>query len=225
MIRGKYLRERKAIRFKRRIKLLICLLIVMILYKIVFSSYSLYESEANSTFEAEVAFFVLEDTNLTKTVTLDDLQPGETTSCSFSIANYITESDDSSEVGKIAETDIIYNLTIKTTTNLPLEYELYLNDNPSTNSSAVDLIDGNYSYIQDSDDTYFNKIFEYENTFKHDVEYTDTYILVITFPKGTTEDPDVYMNYTYQDIMDAIEISVDAKQIIDDDTTNTTTNT
>ena len=73
MIRGKYLRERKAIRFKRRIKLIVCMLILVILHKIIFSSYSLYESEANSNLNIDAAFFVLKNENLGHLITLDDL--------------------------------------------------------------------------------------------------------------------------------------------------------
>lgn len=221
MIRGKYLRERKAIRFKRRIKLLVCLLILVVLHKIIFSSYSLYESEANSNLDVDVAFFVLENENLGKLITLDDLEPGESTTCNFSIANFYKEEYVDSADGQTkertvtAETNIKYKLTIRTTTNLPLEYELYINDNPVENATAVEQINGNSEINQDEYDTYFNKLIEYENIFNYKIPTTDTYILKITFPKGKTPTSDEYMDYTYQNIIDAIEISVEAEQIVD----------
>lgn len=213
MIRGKYLRERKAIRFKRRIKLIICLLILCILHKIIFSSYSLYESEANSNLDVDVAFFVLENENLGHLITLDDLAPGESTSCKFSIANfyseeYVDEDGNTKQRDVIAETDIKYNLKIRTTTNLPLEYELYINDNPFENSTAVEQIAGGSEINQDEYSTYFNKLIEYENVFSYGNPTTDTYILKVTFPEDD-------MDYTYQNIIDAIEISVEAEQLVD----------
>lgn len=221
MIRGKYLRERKAIRVKRRIKLLICLLIFVLLHKIIFSSYSLYESEAKSNLDIDVAFFVLKNENLGHLIKLDDLAPGDNTSCSFSIANFMTEEYVDEVDGQtkkrnvIAETDIKYKLTIRTTTNLPLQYELYINDNPLENSSAVEQIDGKSEFNQDEYNTYFNKLIEYENIFKHDVPTTDTYILKVTFPKGKLPGGTEYMDFNYQNIIDAIEISVEAEQLVD----------
>lgn len=219
MIRGKYLRERKAIRFKRRVKLLICMLIVTLLYKIIFSSYSLYESEANSVFQADVAFFVLDNTNINKTITLEDLTPGTETSCSFSIANFITEESTNEETNeteteeKVSETDIEYTLTIRTTTNLPLVYSLYLNDNPVENSSAQSVIT-DAEIVTDSNSTFFNKLIETKREFTHDIKKTDIYILYIEFPTSSSSGED-YTKYTYQNIIETIEISVDAKQVID----------
>lgn len=221
MIRGKYLRERKAIRFKRRIKLLICLLILFVLHRIIFSSYSLYESKANSNLDIDVAFFVLSNENLGHLITLDDLVPGEDTSCSFSIANFLTEEYVDEKDGqtktrqRTAETDIKYKLTIRTTTNLPLEYELYINDNPLENATAKEQINGGEEINQDEHNTYFNKLIEYENTFVHEKPTTDTYILKVKFPKGSTPGGEEYTQYTYQNIIDAIEISVDAEQMVD----------
>lgn len=221
MIRGKYLRERKAIRFKRKIKLLVCLLIIFILHKIIFSSYSLYESEANSNLDIDVAFFVLNNENLGHLITLDNLSPGDSTSCSFSIANFLTEEYVDENDGqtktrqRIAETDIKYKLTIRTTTNLPLEYELYINDNPLKNDTAKEQINGREEINQDEYNTYFNRLIEYENIFIHEKPTTDTYILKVNFPKGSTPNGEEYMEYTYQNIIDAIEISVEAEQVVD----------
>lgn len=222
MIRGKYLRERKAIRFRRRIKLLICLLIILFLNKIIFNSYSLYESKANSNLDIDVAFFVLKNENLGRLIKLEDLAPGDNTTCSFSIANFYTEEYTDETDGQtkqreiIAETDIKYKLTIRTTTNLPLEYELYVNDNPLENATAVEQINGGEVINQDEYNTYFNKLIEYENEFKFNTPTTDTYILKVNFPKGSTPGGEEYMNYTYQDIIDAIEISVEAEQVVDE---------
>ena len=197
MIRGKYLRERKAIRTKRRIKLLLAIAVVVILYKILFDSFSLYETEANSDADADVAYFVLNDEYERKVITLGDMEPGESKTAVFHISNYKLD-DNNNEM--VAETDMEYTLKIRTTTNLPLEYVL-TKSHQGTSSQSVGL-------ITDDDGTYFRKLLEETDTFSCDQGYTNTYSLTITLP-STCDD------IVYQNIIEAIEISVEAKQIID----------
>ncbi len=196
MIRGKYLRERKAIRFKRRIKFLISITIILILYKIIFSSFSLYESEASSDANLDVAYFRLNDEYETKVISLEDMVPGDTRTCRFNISNYTLNGDKE----EISETDMEYTLKIRTTTNLPLEYELtksYDNGEETTIET-----------ILDEDGTYFKRILDETGTFTCDQGYTNTYNLKITFPSTCD-------NIIYQNIIECIEISVEARQIIE----------
>lgn len=197
MIRGKYLRERKAIRFKRRIKLLISITILLILYKIIFGSFSLYESEASSDANLDVAYFTLDDEYETQVISLENMVPGDTKTCVFHISNY---TEGAGGVEEISETDMEYTLKIRTTTNLPLEYEL-----------TKSFYDGNETTIEtitDDDGTYFKKILDETGTFSCDQGYTNTYTLKITFPSSCD-------NIMYQNIIECIEISVEAKQIIE----------
>ena len=223
MIRGKYLRERKAIRFKRRIKLILIITIIFILHRIMFNSYSVYESEANSSAAIDVAFFVLDDEYQSKVITLDDMEPGDTQYCYFSVANYILDDNDEKIV---SETDMQYKLKIRTTTNLPLEYELYRNQSLDvTNLQNIleietQLYENNYS---DDDSTIFKRLVQSSLTDEQKAEgITDagtflfanngsqnTYILKVTLP-------DQYNSEEYQNIIECIEISVEGSQIIDD---------
>ena len=196
MIRGKYLRERKAIRFKRRIKFLISITIILILYKIIFGSFSLYESEANSDALLDVAYFRLNDEYESQVISLEDMVPGDERTCTFHISNYNLVGG----IEEVSETDMEYTLKIRTTTNLPLEYEL----TKSYNTGEQVTIET----ITDSDGTYFKKILDESGTFRCDQGYTNTYDLKITFPSSCD-------NVKYQNIIECIEISVEAKQIID----------
>lgn len=202
MIRGKYLRERKAIRTKRRIKLIIIAIILLVLYKIIFSSYSLYESEANSSADVDVAFYLLKDDYKSKVIALEDMIPGTTQKCEFSISNYYVDNQ-----GKdvVSETDMEYHLKIRTTTNLPLEYKLYMNQN-SANPGANNIIEIPL-VTQDQDLMYFKQLVDHVQTFPYTQGQTNTYTLVVTFP-------DVFKTVEYQDIIECIEISIDSKQII-----------
>ena len=220
MIRGKYLRERKAIRVRRRIKLILLILIVVMFYKTAFNSYSLFESEASSTASIDVAFFVLDDIYENKTIVLDDMEPGDVQYVKFSIANYIGSEEDGDQV--ISETDMRYKLKIRTTTNLPLEYELYRNQSLNS-SNLVNILDDSYSDAMYYDDynTYFQKLVLDNETnalklegitdsgeFYLDVPTINTYILKIELPARCN-------TIDYQDRMDCIEISVEGTQILD----------
>lgn len=222
MIRGKYLRERKAIRVKRRIKLLIALTILLVLYKIIFSSYSLYESEASSNAEIDVAFYLLEDQYQTKTISLKDMLPGDTQYYKFSIANFYVD-DSGKEV--ISETDMKCDLKLRTTTNLPLEYELYI-DQDTDSPTLVNRLDTEELEKGRWDE--YNTIFKYlvnknetdekkqegitdSIEFSYETPLSRTYVMKVTFPETECK------SYEFENIMECIEISIDSHQIINDD--------
>lgn len=220
MLRGKYLRERKAIRFKRRIKLLLILAIITMVYRTAFHSYSLFESEASSTASIDVAFFVLDDIYDNRTIVLEDMEPGDVQYCKFSIANYIEEDGEN----VISEADMSYVLKLRTTTNLPLKYELYRNQSLDSDT-LINILDEDYSesmYL-DSYNTYFQKLVLDNETedlkmegvtdsgeFYLDIPAINTYILKVEFPEECNI-------IDYQNRMECIEISIDAKQILDGD--------
>ena len=221
MIRGKYLRERKAIRAKRRFKFILVLAIAMMIYRTFFGSYSLFESEASSTASIDVAFFILEDKYETQTIVLDDMEPGDVQYIKFSVANYL-EAENQDEEDVVSETDMRYKLKIRTTTNLPLKYELYRNQSLDQDN-LVNVLDEDYSeemYL-DSYNTYFRRlVLDNESaalklegiTDSGDFDKEDpvkiTYILRVELPSSCKE-------IEYQDIMDCIEISIDGRQILD----------
>ena len=222
MIRGKYLRERKAIRIKRRIKFLLILAISIMVYRTFFGSYSLFESEATSTASIDVAFFVMEDKYENETIVLEDMEPGDVQYIKFSVANYL-EAENEGEDDIVSETDMSYKLKIRTTTNLPLKYELYRNQSLNQ-SNLVNVLDDDYSeaIYSDAYDTYFQRlVLDNESAdlklegitdsgdFDKDDPVKITYILKIELPAANKE-------IEYQDRMECVEISVDARQILDD---------
>lgn len=200
MIRGKYLRERKAIRTKKRLRFMLTILVLFLAYKVLFNSYSLYESQAESDAQVDVAFFILKDEYQTKTIALNKMLPGDPAqSISFSIANYETVDGES----HITETDMEYTLKIRTTTNLPLTYRLYKVNESNTTNKIEEL-----QVVQDVNNTYFYKLYEETGEFDYGIEQMNTYRLEIEFP-GT------YKDVKYSNIIEAIEISVEGKQVID----------
>lgn len=221
MIRGKYLRERKAIKFKRRFKLLVAITIVLIVYRILCDSFSLFESQANSDNNIDIAFFLVNDRysiskedgsyEYTKRVNITDLKPGDSKTYKIWISNYafLNENEDSIELfeenseGKkkvIADTNIEYTLKIRATTNLPLEYKLGSKEE-NVKKDITPEVGG----------IYFYNIFTVENrklTIENAEGEQDTYELEITFPEE-------YKDAKYQDIIEYIEVSIDAKQIVE----------
>lgn len=227
MIRGKYLRERKALRVKRRIKLLIAAITLVLLYHVLFSSYSIYESEANSTAAIDVAFFVLDDEYETQVITLEDMNPGDEQYCNFSIANYMIDENGEKFV---SETDMEYELKIRTTTNLPLSYELYKNQSIDVTGLQNILETETVFNYSDEDSTIFKRLVQStlsaeekeegitdKGTFLYSANegngISNTYILKVSLPESCN-------SADYQNIIECIEITVDARQILQDEVGN-----
>ena len=221
MIRGKYLRERKAIRVKRRMKFLLAMLILCLIHKILFSSYSLYESEAKSTADIDVAFYTLKDEYLTNVISLEEMVPGDTRRIEFTVSNYYI--DDKGEK-IISETDMIYDLKVRTTTNLPLEYKMYKNQGLDvinlTNVLEIETVQNQNMYLDEDKTIFKNLVFANQTEDKKEEGITDsdkfyytspgtnTYILEITLPAR-------YNSIEYQNIIECIEITVDSEQRVD----------
>ncbi|MBR3882284.1 MAG: hypothetical protein IKJ36_03345 [Clostridia bacterium] len=197
MIRGKYLRERKGIRFKRRLKLIMAIFVLLLVHRIVFNSFSLYESNATTTANIEVAYFLLDDTYEEKTIMLEDMKPGDTKEVDIAISNYFLD-EEGNEV--ITETDMQYTFKLRTTTNLPLEYSIFLNQSSDSGTNIVQM-----DTIQDDHDTYFYQLLEDTREFSYEDGQTNTYTLKITLPEQ-------YNNVEYQNVIECIEVVVDGQQ-------------
>lgn len=172
--------------------LLICFIIVIQIFLLTMSR---YESNSNSKANVDIAFYVLNEDYQSMTLNLGKIVPSANLyTYNFSVSN---EKD-----GKIAEVDIEYELKIRATTNLPLDIHLYKNENGNRK-------EGTSSVEQDEDGMYFNILKVDKGIFYYSTPRTDNYTLEILFPEKYNEE-------TYQDITDLIEISVNAKQIIDE---------
>ena len=94
--------------------LLLCLIIVIRMFTLVLSK---YESETNSNTNVDIAFCLLNEDYKTMQLNLASIFPqNDAYVFTFSIGNQDGE--------KIAEIDLIYDLTIRTTTNLPFSRHL-----------------------------------------------------------------------------------------------------
>lgn len=174
--------------------LILCLLIIARIFVLVLSK---YESISSSYANVDVAFYLFEEDFKTMTLKLDTIVPQNNEYVyEFSIGNQKDED--------VAEVSLEYELNLRATTNLPLTYELYMNENysdeGSTNIIKEDVID------TDEHGT----IFRYMTTEKITLPYTEgktnLYQLVVNFPENYNEE-------TYQNIIEMLEITISSHQI------------
>ena len=99
-----------------------------------------------------------------------------------------------------------YDLSIITTTNLPLVYALYMNQAYNDNG-AVSIIVSD-TVTADSDGTYWKTITTAKQNFGYTTNQSNSYQLVIYFPV-------TYTHYKYQDIAEMVQIVINSKQVLD----------
>lgn len=201
-------REKRHSIFNKKMIMLICLVALIII--VINTILSRYASRGTGQGEIEVAFYLLGEDFTSANIKLFSMKP--------QVAPYVkTFSVSNNDTTKISETSIEYDLTIITTTNLPLTYELYLNEN--YNSPGATNIITTRTIEQDDDYTYFQTLKTAMKTFGHENMETNTYNLVIYFPElyAAMEYENVIENVKildYQNMIESIEIVVNSRQII-----------
>lgn len=180
--------------YAKLIILVLCLLIIARIFVLVLSK---YESIANAYANVEIAFYLLKEDYKTMTINLAELLPQNNAYVfDFSIGN-----QDGIEM---AEVDLEYELSLRTTTNLPLTFELYMNEN-YTDIGATNIIKEN-NVAQDEHGTYFRTMTTKKNYLSYKEGVTNLYQLVVYFPAN-------YNKEIYQDIIELLEINVNAQQV------------
>ena len=187
-------------KFLKYNRLTIAIIILAILLFIVPITYSRFQSTRTPNTEIETAFYIIDSNYETKSVHLDDLVPSDTPyTYNFTVAN--------NNGTDRAETDIEYTIEITSTTNLPLNYALYLNqeytDEDSTNIIINDITQ------QDEYGTYFKKMVTESKKFSHLKDESNSYQMTVVFPKE-------YEDFEYQGIIEGIIITVKSKQVIEE---------
>ena len=153
-------------------------------------TFSLFESDIEGSSDTDIAFYVLDDSLQTHELFIGDFVPGENKTIPFSVKNY--------KDGNVAEVDLSYTLTVKCTENMPIKIKLYEDSNQVTN----------YGFQKDSYGTWFYYINASTHQLIHAQQEEHNYILDIEFPAELN-------NPIYQDIIEAIEVTVDSKQAIE----------
>ncbi len=196
-------RKKKNFHYKIRYLVVSCFLLFLLFlaYLLIKPTYGSYSSKANLKLDVDHAFYVFEDDLFQFNIQLDGIVPSDERYVStFSISNYDTE--------KQSEVDLSYEIMIKTTTNLPLQYELYRNESYEAEQATNILASPNL--IQDEDGAWYNELkVEDEFVFDYQNKHKDVYYLVIYFPKEYATD------LVYADAIENIEVTIDSKQILE----------
>ncbi len=154
--------------------------------------YGIFHTDASGIAANKIAFYVVNAKPQTQQIKIGEIAPdGQSYRYSVEINNF--------KDNKVSEVDMEYTMNIRTTTNIPVNYELYLG-NDTTN------IIGTKEIVQDANGMYFFKFSSHAGNFVHGVEKTDRFTFVVSFPN-------TYNDAAYQDLIETIEITVDARQV------------
>lgn len=177
----------------------ILLLIFIILILIIPLTFSRYESEVTSDFGIKTAIYVLDDAYTEVNVDLPDIIPSNNQyAYTFSVSNFKEDLR--------TQTNLTYDLWIRTTTNIPLTFDLFNTLDYQTASSIVT----SNEVTTDDDGTYFREIRTATKSFSNGEDEIEYYTLLITFPKE-------YNESIYHSLIELIEINIESKQLLSTD--------
>lgn len=186
---------------KKRVRLYIKFVILLLCFFVVIRMFTLtlskFQSITQSNPNVDIAFYLLKEDYQTMQLNLGSIIPrNEPYVYHFSISN--------TDGVNTAEVNMDYNVKVKTTTNLPLDYELYLENNETQEQTNAII---NNKVEKDEYGTYFRILETKNTTLYYTKPETNIYKLVITFPE-------IYQSIEYENIIESIEILVDSKQIM-----------
>lgn len=173
------------------------LLFILFLSGFLFSiSLASYQSQTRLRANIDKALYIFNRDKMSFNIDSEKIVPSNDPYVyKFSISNY---RDD-----KESDFNIVYNLKIKTTTNLPLDFKMYKNTDLNNNilSSA--------EILRDSDGSYYKVYTVNENVLmEYKDKVIDVYTLSIDFPKRYADD------LTYSDAIEAIEVIIESSQVV-----------
>lgn len=179
---------------------LFLLLILYLSFKLFGVAYASYETKAKLNASIDRAIYLIDNEGMSFNIDPEQIIPSDDPYVyKFSISNFnaTTRSD----------IDLLYELRVTTTTNLPLTFELYRNENYD-DATAVNLF-SSPRVVQDEDGAWYN-IYEPSGVYEmlYAEEVTDIYTLVINFPKVYSS------NVVYADSIENIEVMIKSKQMV-----------
>lgn len=180
---------------------LILLLLLFFAISLIGTTNASYKTSTNLAIKPDFAAFIFQEEMFEFNMETTGIKPrDESYVYSFTVANYNST--------KECDIDLTYTINISTTTNLPLEYKLY-KDEDYTLSSSTNLLT-NKKIIQDEDKSWYNE-YTIDNSYEmyYSVNTKHVYYLVVNFGKENAND------VKYADLIDNIRINIEAKQIVE----------
>lgn len=177
--------------------ILITLSVIVYVFEVV--SFSMFQTSIIGGVSSNIAFYLAKTDYQVKQISLDTLVPkSEPYVYNFTIGNQ----DDS----KVSEVDINYTLKVIATTNLPLRYELYMNQDYNS-ASAVNLITSANTTIEtDEYGTYFLSSTMDSQNLLYNSPKTNNYTLLVYFDESNN-------SFKYQDVVESVRLVVNSEQI------------
>lgn len=184
-------------KFKRTFFSSLVIFLLTIIISSIGFTYARYETDTTLKLNPNIAFFIVDATNITKSLELTRMVP------SNDYYDYYFEVSNFNDNGK-ANVDLNYNIQLKMTTNLPLTYEIYkVEDNTMANINTV-----NISTNQDG--MYFKEYVDTNDYFMAcKTKKTDRFLLRVYFPLEYKNNPDYY-----ESVIDLVEININATQVV-----------
>lgn len=181
------------------IVILVMFLLMIVAIRLLQIAYAAYESQAKLNANINQALYILETGGMDFNIDLNKIEPStDPYVYKFSVSNF--------EGNKHSDVDIEYQISLTTTTNLPLRYELYRNENYD-DENATDLFK-NATIKQDIDGAWYYYLKgEEKYLFPYTDDMTDIYTLVIYFSEESKTTTD------YADNIENIEVEIKSNQV------------
>lgn len=175
--------------------------ITLSLFFALFKTFSSYQTVVTGEISSNIAFYLAKADYQVKQIYLSSLTPrNEPYVYTFSVANQ--------DGNKTSDVDLEYVLKVVSTTNLPLRFELYMNEN-YTDSSATNLANNENTVIEYDDyGTIFKTITLNKEQLLYNTPSTNNYTLLIYYDSSNND-------AKYQDTIESIRIVTDSRQIIE----------
>ena len=156
-----------------------------------------YENTTSVRVTPTLAFFVVGVESQTGQIKLSSMVPrNEPYLYSFNVSNF--------NQTKKANVDLTYSIEIITTTNMPLNYRIFVGNDMTNNAIDADTFDTDENGVY-----YRHLVINNVNTLNYNTRQTDVYTLWVEFPE-------VNKNYPieYAGIIDLVDIKINAEQVV-----------
>lgn len=162
-------------------------------------TYARFTSQVTGTASARTAAVAL-DSSLDLSSQLQGLKPGKTIEIAFDVTNFSGKGTGSDKL--VSEVAQEYSITINTTGNLPLNYEITCNNGSSSSDAAAADVGSYVAPPSEGDSNIWTGGF-----LPTGAEATHRYTLKVTWPKEKND-------YLYSDEIDLVTLKVDAYQAL-----------
>ncbi len=173
------------------------LLISLIVFSTIDFTQARYESEVEVDGGPTLAFFIVDVTTQSGHIKLDEMIPRTTPyTYTFNVSNFNTE--------KRANVDLTYTIEIITTTNMPLNFQIFKGNDMNTMQVDHD------TTTADANGVYYRHlVIDDASIMTYSANHTDTYTLWVEFPLANKDYPD-----KYEGIIDLVDIKIVAEQVV-----------